>query len=143
MSGIEVAGLVLGSFPLLISALEHWRTAVEIYDDWWQVKKEYKKCKQELLCAELALEGNLERFLLPLVVDDDMVQELMAEPRGPKWKDAELEKKLKELLPKSYNLFLETIDEIQNVMGLLGEELGMDKVQFTKLVETSSESVCR
>ena len=141
MSGIEVAGLVLGSFPLLISALENYRKIAEVYDDWWQVKKEFQKCKQELKCAELALESNLERFLLPLVVDDDMIQELIIDPAGDGWKDPSLEKKLMDRLPKSYDLFLDTINEIQDVMVVLKQELGVDKTQFMVAIDSSPMSV--
>lgn len=84
MSGIEIAGLLLGVFPLLISALEHYRESAEVLDDWWQIKKESKKCKNEIKVQELAFENNLERFLLPLVVDDNDIAALIAEPGGIK-----------------------------------------------------------
>ncbi|KAF7509029.1 hypothetical protein GJ744_008424 [Endocarpon pusillum] len=140
MSGIEVVGMVLASFPLLISALEHSHRAAEVRDDWWQVKREYKKCKQELQCAELALENNLERFLLPLIVDDDEIKGLISEPGGSKWAEPALEVNLRSLLPKSYDLFVETVNEIKNVMDRLQAELGIANKPFMKLVEDNSLS---
>lgn len=125
MSGIEIAGLLLGVFPLLISALEHYRESAEVLDDWWQIKKEYKKCKNEIKVQELAFENNLERFLLPLVVDDNEIAALIAEPGGIKWKDPALEDKLKSRLPKSYEVFLDTIFDIKSTVDGLKEELGV------------------
>lgn len=132
MSGIEVAGLLLGAFPLLISALEHYRQSEEVLEDWWQIKKEYKKCKNELLLQEMAFENNLERFLLPLVVGDDEIAALIAEPGGMKWKDPALEDKLKIRLPKSYELFLDTIQDIKSTVDGLKDELGVSREGFQK-----------
>ena len=130
MSGIEVAGLLLGAFPLLISALEHYRQGAEVLEDWWHIRKEYNKCKNEIKVQELAFEDNLERFLLPLIVDDHEIAALIAEPGGIKWKDTKLEDKLKRRLPKSYDLFLDTIYDIKSTMDDLNEELGLGREAF-------------
>ena len=143
MSGIEVAGLLLGTFPLLISALEHYRQTAEVLEDWWQIKKEYKKCKNEIKVQELVFENSLERFLLPLVVDDDDVNELMSEPGGLKWRDPALEQKLKDRLPKSYDLFLDTMHDIQATMEGLSEELGLHRTLFQKELGAHQEKVCK
>ena len=143
MSGIEVAGLLLGTFPLLISALEHYRQTAEVLEDWWQIKKEYKKCKNEIKVQELVFENNLERFLLPLVVDDDDVNELMSEPGGLKWRDPALEQKLIDRLPRSYDLFLDIMHDIQATMEGLQEELGLNRTLFQKELGAHQEKVCR
>ena len=142
MSGIEIAGLVLGAFPLFISALEHYRETAEVFEDWWQIKKEYKKCKNEIKVQELAFEGNLERFLLPLVVEDEEIEALIAEPGGSRWQDHEMEEKLKSRLPRSYDLFLDTIHDIQDTMDKLGEELGVSRIAFQAKLDTSEQKVC-
>ena len=141
MSGIEIAGILLGSFPLLISALENYRETAEVLEDWWQIKKEYKKCKNEIKVQELAFESNLERFLLPLVVDDDEISSLLAEPGGSGWKDPVLEDKLRSRLPKSYDLFLDTINDIHGIMNGLKEELGLSREAFQKGLEPQNEKV--
>lgn len=132
---------MLGAFPLLISALEHYRQSVEVLDDWWQIKKEYTKCKNEVKIQELAFEGNLERFLLPLVVDDDEVAMLIAEPGGSCWKNPVLEEILKGRLPKSYDLFVDTISDIKVTMEDLKRELGVSREAFQEGLQSGSESV--
>lgn len=130
MSGIEIAGLLLGAFPLIISALEHYRQSAEVFEDWLHIKTDYTKCRQEIKFHEMAFGFNLERFLLPLVVDDDEIAALVAEPGGMKWKDPALEDILKTRLPKSYELFLDTIYAIQSTMDDLKEELGVSREAF-------------
>lgn len=131
MSGIEIAGLLLGAFPLIISALEHYRESTAVIEDWWQIKKEYRKCKNQIEVQELAFDNNMKRLLLPLVVvDDDEIAALIAEPGGMKWKDPALEDTLKKRLPKSYDLFLDTINDIKSTVEDLKEELGVSREAF-------------
>ena len=141
MSGVEIAGLLLGAFPLFISALEHYRETAEVLEDWWQIKKEYKKCKNEIKVQELAFESNLEKFLLPLVVDDEEIEALMLEPGGSRSQDPDIEETLKSRLPRSYELFLDTIQDIEDVMEKLGKELGVSRVGFQVGLETSAQKV--
>lgn len=130
MSGVEAAGLVLAAFPLLISALEDYRQGFEVLEDWWQIQREYKKCKQNLKLQKLVFEENLEELLRPIVRDEDELSLLLADPGGGKWKDRGLEQDLKERLPKSYEIYLEIIDEVNRVMENLKDELGSSKVHF-------------
>lgn len=41
LTGVETAGLVLASFPLLISALEHYREGFESLKEWWKFRTEF------------------------------------------------------------------------------------------------------
>lgn len=141
MSGIEIAGLALGAFPLLISALEHYRESAEVLEDWWQIKKEYKKCKNEVKFHELAFETNVQRFLLPLIADDDEIANLIADPGSQIWKDPAWEVKLKERLPRSYDLFLDTIHDIQVTISRLRDELGVSRQAFQRAVAYDSQEV--
>jgi hypothetical protein len=138
MSGVEVAGFVLAAFPLLISALEDYRQGWEILEDWWKIKREYKKCQQNLKIQKLVFEENLEQLLSTLVQDDEELKLLIAKPGGDLWQDAELESGLKERLPKSYEVYLEIIGEIMAVMKSLKKELGVDVHAFQSRIEEVS-----
>src|ERR1700712_3587977 len=129
MSGLEAAGFVLAAFPLLISALEHYRASAEVLSDWWQVKREYRKCRDEIRFHQLAFEQNLEKYLLPLIVDEDELQDLIADPGGPRWREPELEERLKDRLPKAYDLYFSTILQMNETMKDLEKELGGKKLQ--------------
>jgi hypothetical protein len=142
MSGIEIAGLVLGAFPLLIFALESYREGAEVVGDWWKIERAYKKCKQDLKYHQLLFEGNIERFLLPLVVDDDELKQLMENPAGTAWEDPELEKRLQERLPKAYDTFLGVMIDINNLMEKFKKALGVDNEKFrTRVTEVRNLSM--
>lgn len=42
--------------------------SAEVLEHRWHIEKEYKKCKNEIKVRGLALEDNMEKLLLPLVV---------------------------------------------------------------------------
>ncbi len=130
MSGIEAAGFILAAFPLMISALEDYRQGWEILEDWWKIKREYKKCQQNIKLQKLVFEENLEQLLSTLVYDEDELKLLIADPGGDKWRDSELEQGLKERLPRSYDIYLEIIGEIQDIMESLKHALGVDLTGF-------------
>jgi hypothetical protein len=134
MSGVEVAGFVLAAFPLAISALEHYRETAETLGVFWKIRREYKIWTHSLNICRLAFEQNLEEFLLPLITNDDELQQLIADPDGPEWKNPELEARLRQRLPKSYDLYLESIDRIKDVMTDLKRELRIGKAGFQSKV---------
>jgi len=130
MSGIEVAGLVLGAFPLTIAALEHYRTTAETLGVFWKIRREYQKWIHGLNICQLAFEQNLEQFLLPLIADEDELQRLISDPGSSEWQNPDLEIRLRQRLPKSYDLYLESIEHIKEVMNDLKSELGINKASF-------------
>lgn len=44
MSGIEIAGLVLGAFPVVIEALESYRNAFTALKNWWEFQRTFEVC---------------------------------------------------------------------------------------------------
>lgn len=141
MSGVEVAGLILGAFPLMITALEHYRDTAEVLEGWWKIKREYLKCMRNLKYHKLAFEENLEELLLPLIADEDKLQLLLEEPGGQAWKEQELEDMLKERMPKTYSSYLDTVEEMLETVQALEDALGMNKVHFRARVTTAGEYV--
>ena len=127
MSGVEIAGFVLGAIPLMISSLEHYRETAEVLEGWWKIKSEWRKCKNNLNYHKVAFEENLEELLLPLIADEDKLKLLLECPGGPEWKDPALEDMLKERMPKTYSAYLETIQEMREVVKGLNDALGTNK----------------
>lgn len=136
MSGVEVVGILLGAFPLAISALEHWRDCAEVMGLWANIKEEYRKTMGEVKDNQLAFRYNLKLLLVPLVNDEilanDDLESLLADPGGPatKWKDHDVDAALAARLAETYERYLEIIDDIQTAMAKLLKVLGHDKPKF-------------
>ncbi|PVH87289.1 hypothetical protein DL98DRAFT_582001 [Cadophora sp. DSE1049] len=140
MSGVEIAGFVLASLPLIISALEHYRETAEVLEGWWKIKREYTKCMRNLKYHKVAFEENLEELLLPLIADEMRLQELLKDPGGPSWQDPMLEAMLKERMPKTYSSYLDTMETMKETIQDLEEALGMSKIHFQARVSESYTS---
>lgn len=139
MSGIEIAGLVLGAFPLLLRALDDYREGAETLRDWWRIERTYKKCHQDLCYHRLLFEDVVELLLLPLVADSVELKTLMSDPAGQIWEEPELEQRLRDRLPKSYSLFLEYIHDINGLVESIKKELGVKNTTFEARVNQVSK----
>lgn len=127
MSGLEVAGVVLGAFPLIVSGLEHWRDVAKVGGFFWRVRKEYTKCQRDVQFYEIVYRRNLKELLLPIVLDADQVGVLVADPNGEGWSSEVLQERLEERLQESYRVYKETITEMNEVAEELKKELSFDK----------------
>lgn len=140
MSGVEIAGFVLASLPLMISALEHYRETAEVLEGWWKIKREYTKCMRNLKYHKLAFEENLEELLLPLIADDTRLQDLLKDPGGLSWQDPSLEAMLRDRLPKTYSSYLDTMEMMKETIQDLEEALGVSKIHFQARVSEAYTS---
>jgi hypothetical protein len=123
MSGLEIAGVILGVIPILQLALDQFHS---------QRFKALVKYQQTIrsLTRKLALEhaqfhSTCERLLTPLV-SEERVAELLSNPKGSMWDDPDLEEDLKDHLgERKYELYVDTIKELATLIIDLREDLGL------------------
>ncbi|CAN9281410.1 unnamed protein product [Alternaria alternata] len=127
MSGLEVAGIVLGAFPLLVSGIEHWRDVAKVGGFYWRIRKEYTKCQRDIQFHEIIYKNNLRELLLPLIQDAKEVAKLIADPCGKRWGDAALQQRLESRLNESYQSYQNTMTEMNEIAEELKKELCFDK----------------
>ncbi|KAF5005212.1 hypothetical protein FDECE_8333 [Fusarium decemcellulare] len=126
MSGFEVAGIVLGAFPLAIAALEKYQEVAERLNLFYAIRSEYKRCHDELGFHQLMFKTNLKRLVLPLAVDDDKIEKLLADPGGAGWKETSIDDHLKKRMKDSYVLYFQYVKEMGAIMDNLKQELALD-----------------
>lgn len=126
LTGVETAGLVLASFPLLISALEHYREGFESLKEWWKFRTEFLAFVHDIGRQSVLFNENLEELLSPLITSDTEMSTLLEDPCGAAWRTPALEEKLKDRLPKSYQSYRNTIDDMYEAMDILQRKLGLE-----------------
>ncbi|KAL8792354.1 MAG: hypothetical protein Q9195_005057 [Heterodermia aff. obscurata] len=134
MSGIEVAGLILGAFPLLLSALEKNQEAYQVFGDWWKIRKPYESCLKWVHAEHDIFELNLRNLLDPVLADTALLDELLANPYGTEWHSESLADGLRNLLPTNFSNCISIMQEFHEHMIALGRELGMDKQAFQRVM---------
>ncbi len=140
MSGFEIAGVILGAFPILISALEGYRLLAKRVGLWYNIRQEYQKCKNEVNAQRVAFIGNLRRLLFTLAVDDARVSRLLADPGGDEWNDTGLAHQLRDHLRDSHDVFLGTIEDMKRTIGELKKEITIDAEQLRLKIEQTKVS---
>jgi hypothetical protein len=121
----EVAGLILGAVPLLISALEHYEDFVEPTVAFFKWKGQLSKVTRRLLMGHTAYEQSV-RLLLKQVVNNEDLVDMIDYPQSDYWKSDCLVKDLREKLGSAYQPTFSTIQEIADIMVSVAASLNID-----------------
>ncbi|KAH7380245.1 hypothetical protein DE146DRAFT_289547 [Phaeosphaeria sp. MPI-PUGE-AT-0046c] len=133
MSGLEVAGVVLGSLPLIISAFEHYASGVHTAKRYWRYKSELRSLLLQIQTERGIFINTLEQ-LLGGVVRIEHMTEFLSNPEGDAWKNADVDLKLKERLRGAYDIYLGNVSGMNRSLEamMVKLQLGSDgKPQFT------------
>lgn len=140
MSGIEIVGVVLGAFPLAISAMEHYQDTKKAAGTFWKIRKAYRKDVRNFELCRTMFVLHVKELLRPLVeidIDDDPEKctTLLQEPGGDLWKHQEVEEALKRRLHKQHKVYMNTMEELLEVMAKLARETRAFDIRFQQLLE--------
>ena len=118
-----MAGLVLGGFPLLLSAVEHYRDCFEVLGCWTEFRVEYRKCKNRIRQLELEYDQTLDKLYFPVVDSEEELERLKVMEKEEEW--AAVEEKLQQRLhPKVFLVYKDTMSDLSEAMEDLKRELG-------------------
>ncbi|KAI0553066.1 hypothetical protein F4679DRAFT_591275 [Xylaria curta] len=135
MSGLEIVGVVLGAFPLLIEAFEKYEEVSRRYGFWRRIRPEYRKCTHDLKYHSDVFRMNLRQLLLPQLVDDDIIEKMISDPGGLEWKVPEMADMLRARLQKSHSMYLEIMNRFQETMDDLREELAVESATVQRKMD--------
>ena len=138
MSGFEVAGVVLGAFPIAITALDKYREVATRLGLFFKIQLEYKKWRDDLEFHRLLFARHMRQLLLPLVADDDKIKVLLAAPAGVAWQDPSIASLLEKRLGESYELYFEYMKGIKRVMNDINLELAVDSNSVQERLKASA-----
>src|SRR6187551_3514573 len=126
MSGIEVVALVLGTLPLLISALEHYKEGTSRVKRWWKYGKELDFLLMDLDPQFEIYRGICETLLSKIGVEPSEIMRLLEEPGGEEWRNPELGRAMEKFLGHSYPSYLNTMDKMNRAITHLKQRLCLD-----------------
>ncbi|KAJ6790295.1 hypothetical protein PWT90_09961 [Aphanocladium album] len=92
MSGFEIAGIVLGTIPLVISALEHYHDGVSAIQRWRRYQRERQHLARILKTEQIKLQNICEELLKGLV-PDSQIERMIKDPFGLQWHDSQIRSK--------------------------------------------------
>ncbi|OBT70027.1 hypothetical protein VE03_00654 [Pseudogymnoascus sp. 23342-1-I1] len=130
MSGIGIVGLLLGSIPLVISALEHYKEGIDVIKDIRNYRSTLKSLKTKLSIQEELYRGTIKRLLLTELSQVE-VHALFPEPgsegRSALWGTEDIEDKLRRKLgANNFHIFMDVVADMNTIMVKLMEKLDID-----------------
>jgi hypothetical protein len=126
MSGIEIAGLVLGAFPVALELLKRYKEMGKEYHFWKEIRKEFGKCEQDLRFHRIQFQDNLKILLLPLAIDKQKIEMVLSEPGSDVWSDQDMAQQLERRLGDSYKLYLDTVERMNQTMKEMENALALN-----------------
>jgi len=122
MSGFEIAGVVLGTLPLIITAVEAY---IGFMKDWGKVASELKSINRQLSTERSKLYNVCDQLLSDIVPQKD-VEPMLQDPFGALWQSEDTKKRIRRRLWKSYDSFETTVLEIREALQTVTNKLSVD-----------------
>lgn len=144
MSGFEILGVILGAFPLAISAMEHYEECKKVAGTFYKIRRAHRKDFGRVKDCQLKFRLNMKELLLPLLADDLVskieYEQLLASPGGPGWQEDHVEESLAERLGDCHERYIEILKEMEETMFMLCKATKVDDEQFQALLKSQSVS---
>ncbi|KAM0424424.1 hypothetical protein ACHAPT_010345 [Fusarium lateritium] len=143
MSGFEIAGVVLGGFPILIEAARPLSQYFQGAERWWHFRRDFMTLISTIEDESIAYSQNLELLLTPVDVDPEVKATLQEEPESKLWHDPAIQAKLKNRIKSQYmswfgRQLLEMRETLRELYGML--PINQDgKVDFPKATTVDYE----
>ncbi|KAK0614515.1 hypothetical protein B0T14DRAFT_436388 [Immersiella caudata] len=122
MSGFEVAGVVLGTLPLVIKAVEAY---ICFMKDWGKAASELKSINRQLTTERSKLYNVCDQLLSDVVPQKD-IEPMLQDPFGPLWQAEDTKKRIRRRLWNSYEPFSKTVLDIQEALQVVQDKLSVD-----------------
>ena len=87
MSGIEIAGLVLGSIPLILEAFDRSERTFDAFRTYRKYPKEIEKLNSRIGAQKTVFRNNCNTFLTILTDDRRRIHEMVHEPTSNAWNE--------------------------------------------------------
>ena len=126
VTGIEAAGLALAILPLVVNQLDNYALGLEKIKLFRKYKVQLLDYAAELGTQRTILLNTLLKCLEGVVDDHDQRADLISNPKGPGWKDPDLEDQLRDKLGQSYEPFKGTVNSLCNHLEYLSHKLGAE-----------------
>ncbi|KAI9729535.1 MAG: hypothetical protein M1834_006731 [Cirrosporium novae-zelandiae] len=146
-SGVEIAGLALAIFPLVVGAIDRWATGVEKIKEWRKYRRRLERYASKLECEGIFFRNSLEMLLDGIPASEEDVAALLNSPGSDLWRsDPEYDSRLKQRLEESYTMYLRAIrnleSELNDFKTLIDKFLKLSVVE-TKGIHSSRSIIDR
>lgn len=116
VTGFEIAGIALGSFPIAVDTLRRMIEGVETIKYWRRYRNKLEDYACDLEVARAYYLDTLEELLMGIVDSDTELKALLDEPGGLAWRTPEYERNLRRRLDRSYDIYLQILYRLRDAL---------------------------
>ncbi|RYC86479.1 hypothetical protein BFJ63_vAg10619 [Fusarium oxysporum f. sp. narcissi] len=124
MSGFEVAGIVLGSIPIVVSALQCYMNGLGTLQNFRSCKRILKSLILTLKTEHANLQNIYEK-LLTGIAPQTRIEEMIRDPFGHLWREEEIFNKLRLRLWSSLQVFDDRVQDMREAIEEMMEKLNI------------------
>jgi hypothetical protein len=124
MSGVEVAGIALGAFPLVLSALRFYEEGISTTRRYWRYKSEFNSLIVATKTEHVIFMNTVELLLIGIVRPEHM-SEFISNVNSNAWQENDFKEKLRIRLGGSYEAYVVTLRGFQASLEKMIEKLGL------------------
>lgn len=129
----EIAGLVLGTIPLVIAALEYYETATDKLERFYHWRGQQSMIIRRLGLVSTAYDQNVHLMLMGTGSNDDL-SEMIRNAQSHLWRADTLAEDLQSKLGLAYAPTMSTIGEINDIMIRIAADLNIDGADQVKYI---------
>lgn len=120
MSGIEIAAVVLKTFPVLLKVANSYTPITEGAENWWSFKRTYVEFIAAIRTESISYKQNLQLLLSPLELDLEENGCLHKNPESQLWNDPTIRAQLRRQIPvDDFDWFMEQLRGMNTALGEL------------------------
>ena len=128
VTGVETAGVVLATFPIVISFLEHYVEGVETIQKWRSYSRELAIYARKLEVQRVTYLNTTEKLLEDIVESEDDLATMLSDPASATWQKPEYTDLLRERLRHSNDIYFATTHDMMQDLESLKTKLGIDAI---------------
>ncbi|KAK1750908.1 hypothetical protein QBC47DRAFT_392869 [Echria macrotheca] len=129
MSGFEIAGVVLGAFPILTDALKDARGPYQKVKRWWNFSIAFEDFLLRLDTERVAFLQNLDNLLTSASIPEPDKQLLMLDPRCDLWYSPSIQAALRARISDPYfDWYITVLSDIREALDEIKEFLPVGKM---------------
>ena len=133
MSGLEIAGLALAVFPLIVKGLRHFPAGAENIKPWRDYQKELRKYSRTLATQQTIFLNTISKLFDGIIESNDALEVLLENPQRALSHGQQYEDALERRLGRSYDNFIFIVEEMLETLRKVREELGIDETGKVRL----------
>jgi hypothetical protein len=146
MSGFEIAGLVLGVFPIVCGAAKQLKPMFENTKSWWKFETSFETFTAAITTQEIAYRQVLKRLVEPLDITEQEYKSLTNDPNASLWHEPHVREGLQQRLQgDEYHWFMSNMVDLKTAVLDLQKLLPLNQVSRNHIdncpfVNTSSRA---